>query len=267
MNYWTQSSRNIYVAGHMGWCAKYPDNTMESFRGALEIGVDQIETDVRMSKDGELVLIHDATVDRTTNGTGNVCDMTLAELQALDAGIKRGPQFQGCRIPALRELMELVKDHPTITLDIELKVYPEPGNEAYAYHVCDKAMEMIDEYGFTDRIVVNSASYPLNTYIHNKYGSKYRQHLYYPVECFRGERTEDPYAYGYCACIFGLDNGLATVDTVHQFHKDTGVRVWAGSYAKDEAGVDLAVELGAELITCDNPDEILAILRKKGLHT
>ena len=138
MNYWTQSRNNIYVAAHRGWCAKYPENTMAAFRAAMEIGVDQIETDVRVSRDGELVLIHDATVDRTTNGKGLVCDKLLCELKTLDAG-------KGENIPTLRELMELVKDHPTMTLDIELKEYPTAGREELAYSVCDKALAMIDD--------------------------------------------------------------------------------------------------------------------------
>jgi len=83
MNYWTQSEKNIYVAAHRGWSEKYPENTMTAFRKAIEIGVDQIETDIRITKDGELVCIHDETVDRTTNGSGRVCDFTLAELREL----------------------------------------------------------------------------------------------------------------------------------------------------------------------------------------
>ena len=58
MNYWKQSEHYIYVAAHRGWRTKYPENTMEAFQAALELGVDQIETDVRITKDGELVLIH-----------------------------------------------------------------------------------------------------------------------------------------------------------------------------------------------------------------
>ena len=79
MNYWTLSPKNIWVAGHRGWPAVYPENTMPSFRAALEVGVDQIETDVRITKDGKLVLFHDATVDRTTDGTGRVDEMTFEE--------------------------------------------------------------------------------------------------------------------------------------------------------------------------------------------
>ena len=100
MNYWTQNEKNIFVAAHRGWRSRYPENTMEAFRAAVELEVDQIETDIRITKDGELVLIHDDKVDRTTNGSGKVCEMTLAELRALDAG-------NGAKIPTLIELMGL----------------------------------------------------------------------------------------------------------------------------------------------------------------
>ena len=66
MNYWTQSKDNIYVAAHRGWSTIYPENTLLAFKKAIEIGVDQIETDVRITRDGELVCIHDATVGYRT---------------------------------------------------------------------------------------------------------------------------------------------------------------------------------------------------------
>ena len=257
MNYWTQSENYIYVAAHRGWCAKYPENTMAAFKGALTLDIDQIETDVRVTKDGELVLIHDATVDRTTNGSGLVIDYTFEELRKLDAG-------NGEQIPTLVELMELVKDHPTITLDIELKEYPTEGREALAYSVCDRILKIIDDYGFTDRCVINTWSGKLHEYIVDTYGDKYKQHVYYPQRHL-GACTKDPYAYAYCTCVFGLE-GEVTVEQVKKLHEDSGVRIWAGTYAKDEKSIDLSVSIGAELITCNNPDEVLAILKRKGLH-
>lgn len=257
MQCWTQSEKNIFVAAHRGWCGKYPENTMAAFRAALELGVDQIETDVRITKDGELVLIHDGTVDRTTNGTGAVDAYTFEELRKLDAG-------NGEQIPTLIELMELVKDHPTLTLDIELKEYPTEGREALSYSVCDRVLEIIDRYGFTDRCVVNTFSGKLHEYIAEKYKAKYKQHVYYPARHL-GACEKDPYAYAYCTCIFGLEDEV-TAEDAKALHEKYGVRIWAGAYVKDEQGVDLAVKIGSELITCNNPDEILGILRKRGLH-
>ncbi len=256
MNYWTQNEKNIFVAAHRGWRSRYPENTMEAFRAALELGVDQIETDVRITKDGELVLIHDDTVDRTTNGSGKVCEMTLAELRALDAG-------NGAKIPTLMELMELVKDHPAMTLDLELKEYPTEGREEIAFEVCDRVLAIVDSYGFTDRVVINSFSGKLNEYVYKKYGKKYRQHVFFPLEVL-GKCTVDPYSYAYCACLFG--SPYMAEKEVFDRMRGYGVQPWVGASVKDEKGVENAIANGAVLITCDNPDKILLLLRERGYH-
>ena len=269
MNYWTQSPKNIYVAAHRGWPAKYPENTMESFKAATELGVDQLELDVRVTKDNELVIIHDATVDRTTNATGLVCEYTLAELKALDAGSHMGEQFKDCKIPTFIEFMDYIKDHPTMTLDVELKEYPTEGHEAIAYDVCDRVLKIIDDYDFTDRVVINTWSGKLHEYIYGKYGKKYRLHSYYPVKHL-GELTEDPYAYPYCCCMFTTKEGdqkepIATKEECDAMAA-RGVQPWAGAGVRKEKYVDMAIERGAYLITCNNPDEILNWLRQKGYH-
>lgn len=268
MNYWTQSEKNIYVAAHRGWSEKYPENTMIAFKKAIELGVDQIETDIRMTSDGELVCIHDDTVDRTTNGKGKVCELSFEELRSLDAGILKGEEFAGERVPTFVELMELVKDHPTITLDIELKEYPKSGREAIAYDVCDRVLKIVDEYGFTDRIVINTFNGALHEYIKDKYGEKYRRHIFYPIASM-GKVTRDPYADGaYCCCMFRTLYSEINMATKSEFDmmRSFGVQPWAGAGVKDEAGVDMAIKNGATLITCNNPDLILELLRAKGYH-
>ena len=258
MNYWTQSKNNIFVAAHRGWKEKYPENTMEAFEKALELGVDQIETDIRMTKDGELILIHDATVDRTTNGTGNVHEFTLEEIRKLDAG-------NGNQIPTLREFLELVKKHPKLTIDLELKVYPRDGFEETAYYVCDKTIEMVEEYNLADKCVFNSGHGDLLKYIYKKHGNKYKTHTYFP--CSEKDWMWDHFiTTSYCGCVFGLLEGKVTVDEIKELSEKTGVRVWAGTYARDEKSIEKCVEMGTELITCNNPDEVLEILRKKNLH-
>ena len=265
MNYWTQNPKNVYVAAHRGWCGKYPENTMPAFEAAVAVGVDQIETDVRITKDGELVLIHDARVDRTTDGTGFVKDQTFAELQKLDAGIHMGEQFRGTRIPKLTDLMDLVKDHPTMTLDIELKEYPEGDWAETAYSVCDRVMRIVDDYGYADRVVINTWSAKLNEYVYQTYGEKFRQHLYFPPHVM-GEAAIEPYTYGYCVCMFG--QGDEPIAPAEEFEKmrARGLRTWAGAFVKDEQTVDQAIACKSELITTNHPDVVLEILRKKGLH-
>jgi len=92
-----------HIIGHRGAAAYYPENTMASFEAAIGMGVDMIELDVHMSADGEIIVIHDETLERTTNGTGFVHQHTLKQLQALDAG-------QGERIPALADVLLRAKE-------------------------------------------------------------------------------------------------------------------------------------------------------------
>ena len=272
MNYWTQSTENIFVAAHRGWSSKYPENTLEAMKAALTLGVDQLEVDIRVTKDDELVIIHDATVDRTTNGTGTVIDMTLAELKALDVTINATPESAGAKIPTFIEFMELVKDHPTITLDVELKEYPSAGREALSFRVCDRVLKILDGYGFADRCVINTFSVKLHDYIYTNYGTKYRQHVYYPLSCMfdQDEHIRSPYSIGYCCCMFSPTKDPNLLGMAPKTDFDTmrarGVQPWAGTSVCDEASVDLAIANGAELITCNNPDIILDLLRAKGKH-
>lgn len=265
--YWNESEHNIFVAAHRGWPKVFPENTMVSFKAAVALGVDQLETDIRETKDGKLVLIHDSTVDRTTDGTGAVADMTYDELMQLDAGIKKSEQFRGCKIPTFIEFMEYVKDIPRITLDIELKIYPTEGNEKHSYEVCDRVLKIIDEYGFTDRVVINTFSGKLHEYIEERYGRKYRRHIYYPAARL-GKCTRDPYkSDAFCCCMFGSEKSIPVADKEEcDRMAASGIEPWAGAGVHDEVSVDMAIANGARLITCNNPDVILDLLRKKGYH-
>ena len=102
----------VKVIGHRGAAGLEPENTLRSIGKAIELGVDQVEIDVRLTKDRRLVVIHDPTVGRTTNGQGYVKDFTFEELRRLDAG-------KGERIPSLEEVLSLTKGK--IVLQIELK--------------------------------------------------------------------------------------------------------------------------------------------------
>lgn len=106
------------VGGHRGNPAEHPENTLASFRSAIELGVDLIECDVHLTADGELVVIHDHTLDRTTNGSGLVVERTAAELRQLDAGGGEPP-------PLLPAVCELARD-AGVGLCIETKQIPVP---------------------------------------------------------------------------------------------------------------------------------------------
>ncbi len=96
------------IFAHRGACAHAPENTLDSFELALTHLADAIELDAKLSKDDVVMVIHDQTVDRTTNGKGRVGDLTLRELKQLDAGSFFGQEFNGVEIPTLDEVFESV---------------------------------------------------------------------------------------------------------------------------------------------------------------
>ncbi len=107
------------VVGHRGWRDRFPENTLVSLRAALDLGVDALEFDLHLSLDSHIVVIHDATLERTTDGTGRVQEKTLAELRRLDAGGRFAPSFAGLRVPTLEEVLDLVP--PNVLLYAEVK--------------------------------------------------------------------------------------------------------------------------------------------------
>jgi glycerophosphoryl diester phosphodiesterase len=124
------------ACAHRGDVKNAPENTIPAFESAVKLGAPQIEFDVQLSKDNILVIMHDATVDRTTDGAGAVSDLTFDELRALDAGNWFSPEFAGTRIPTLRETLEAIPE--TILCNVHLK--NSPG-------VAEAAARLIAEMG------------------------------------------------------------------------------------------------------------------------
>jgi glycerophosphoryl diester phosphodiesterase len=112
------AQRTLNIA-HRGASAAAPPNTLAAFEAALQLGADGVEFDVRLCADGVPVVIHDATVDATTDGSGAVGRLTLSELKELDAGAWFGPAFAGERVPALTEVLEALGGRTL--LNVELK--------------------------------------------------------------------------------------------------------------------------------------------------
>lgn len=134
------------IYGHRGIPSRAPENTMAGFRLALEIGVEGLEIDVHLTKDGVPVVCHDASVDRTTDGTGLIQDYTFDELRKLDAGSWMSDKFRGERIPALAEVLELLQG-TDILLNIELK---------YGEGLEEKVNELIRRYDMAQRVIISS---------------------------------------------------------------------------------------------------------------
>lgn len=138
------------VFAHRGFSGKYPENTMLAFKKAAEVGCYGIELDVQLTKDDEIVIMHDETIDRTTSGTGNVRDYTYQELCLVDCYGKFEGEYEFQRIPTLREYLTWVKDTGLVT-NIELK------NSVYYYeHLEEKVIDMVREFKMEDRVIFSS---------------------------------------------------------------------------------------------------------------
>ena len=145
---------NIYqgrtlVWGHRGARAYAPMNTIPSFELALKQGANGIELDTHLSKDGKLIVLHDFTVDSTTDGKGLAKDMTLAQLKALDAGSSFSPEYSGTRIPTLDEVFEAVGKKLFINVEIKSESEVTDGVE-------QAVADCISQHGLTNSVIVSS---------------------------------------------------------------------------------------------------------------
>lgn len=155
----SESGHDILIQAHGGTTeSPAPENTLSAFRKVIESGADGFETDVRMTKDGHLVIHHDDSVDNTSNGTGLISEMTLDELKALDFGSWFGPEYAGEKILTLEECIEEAKEMDIGILNLELK--PERAEEdsisADLSAYVKLAADTIIQSGFSDHILVTS---------------------------------------------------------------------------------------------------------------
>ena len=134
--------RAIVAIAHRGEHLRHPENTMPAFEEAIRLNVDFVELDVRTTRDGTLVLSHDETVDRCTNGSGKVSELTFQQLEAMDAGIKMGTQFAGTHMPAFDEALDLARK-------AKIGIYVDVKSASSA-----DLVSHIDSHGMTDRVVI-----------------------------------------------------------------------------------------------------------------
>jgi glycerophosphoryl diester phosphodiesterase len=126
-----------HLCAHRGLSRACPENTLPAFAAAMAVGAHEIEFDLWASRDGVPVVCHDATVDRTTDGTGRISDLTWREIRGLDAGIRCGEEWRGVRVPRLEEVLAFTGDR--IGLNVHLK---DTGpDDATLRQVCDRIVE------------------------------------------------------------------------------------------------------------------------------
>jgi glycerophosphoryl diester phosphodiesterase len=141
-----------YLMAHRGNSACCPENTLAAFRQAVQDGADILETDLHLSADGEFVCIHDATLDRTTDGCGAVASLSLEQIQQFRANYGK-PGFETERVPALRELLAILPADIALALELKTDRFLEP-------QICQRLVHELEQGGVRERTVALSFHLP-----------------------------------------------------------------------------------------------------------
>ena len=235
------------IMAHRGASGYAPENTMIAFELAEKMGADLIELDVHICKSGELVVCHDETVDRTTNGSGYIKDLTLEELKTLDAGSHFNEKFSDAKIPTFVEVLDWIKDR-SIGLNVELKNAP-----IFYPHLEEKVLNLIEKYDLSDRVIISSFNHyslakckQLNPKI--KTGLIYMAGLFEPWDYCRNVQADaiHPFFYG-------------IVPEIVKGCKENKIEINAWT-VDDEDSMRSLIALGIDGIITDFPDKARKVL-------
>ena len=241
----------VAVVGHRGAMGYAPENTLASFRRAAALGAHAFECDVRLTQDGEVVVIHDATVDRVSDGSGRVEHMTLGQLKRLDVGGRFGPDYAGERIPTLEEALELGRPMG-LDVVIEIKGEPEPARS-----LVEKTVDCIVRQDMVHRCAVISFHHPCLLWARERAGEISTGILF-------GHGTPDPIGEAKSFAADSIRPHCARINRslVEQAHAQ-GLVVHAWTVNDDEVARSL-VGAGVDSLGTDYPDQMLRLLESLG---
>ncbi len=239
---------------HRGASSYAPENTFAAYDKALAMGVNHIELDVHLTRDGQIVVIHDDTVDRTTDGQGRVADFTLNELRALDAGSWFSPKYEGERIRSLGETLEHYKGR--LYFHIEIKQREITGG------LSRRTIDMVRGYGLTDSVTITSFS---KEWLQEAaaYDSTLPKGWLVPTGRAGWDDSiiEQSKELGLTQVCPRAD--LTTPELVDRLHAEGFVVRCHGLYTEDL--MRHAVDVGADGATVNFPDKMAEYLRAKGI--
>lgn len=244
-------SERCLIEGHRGTRALLPENTLESFDYAVRLGVDALETDVQMTRDGVPVLCHDSTVDRTTDGSGVIRQFTLEQIKEFDAGARFGNgeyAGKGYRIPTLNEFCEFMTSHRDILLNVEIK--------DYSIENIDKTLAALGAFNLLGNCVFACFDASVIHYLFERYGVKTQGFIGKQMTRFRKGKN-GTYSELYAV---GVEMGLLTNECV-EFLNDIDIQPWCWC-CDDEKTVEFALSTGVKVMTCNDPRPALKINKK-----
>lgn len=244
----------LFVGAHRGFSAVYPENTLLAVKEAVELGVDLIEVDVYMSKDGIPVIAHDQHLERCSSGTGLVHQHTLAELKQLDFGVHRGAAYEGLRLPTLRQFLEFMRDYPEVLIDIDCKYYDLSLETAHA------AIEMIEEMGMMDRCVFNCVDCNVVCKVSDKIGRRFIGAPHDHRWCMGRSEEYMEKVWGICMPYRELDDAHAAL------YRERGIAIIVTPCDTEEK-VRFAMQYQPTIALADDPRAYMKLAREQGIWT
>lgn len=237
-------TKHVVVISHRGEHLRHPENTMPAFEEAVRVGADYFELDVRTTSDGKLVLMHDSTVDRTTNGHGEVAKMTFDEIRALDAGVKKDPAFAGTKVPTFDEALDYARGKIGIYVDCK-------------YISAKDLVEHLASHGMSDHVVIYSGRIskdvqqlnPNLKIMPEAHSAEFAQKLVDELQ----------------VKVLAFDASDFKPDVI-AVAKKGGALIYVDRLgpADNAATWQEAIDAGADGIQTDHPEELVKYLREKG---
>ena len=244
-----KAKNGVVIAAHRGNSKFLPENTLPAFQSAIELGADMLETDIHITKDGELVLMHDDDVKRMTGVSGRVYNMTFEEVRALRVG---NPALN-LQVPTLKEFLDLCAPVKGLLLDLEIKVYSDAEGYEIMTEAVDKTIALCNNYPLENRILFNCFDAAVLEYIYKNNGHRFLYHGYYPYREIMHNVTVEPEEYLDYACFWA---GGEQAKQCCQTLLNQGVAPCSGSNTPEPVFFELA-GYGCAMFTEDNPKSAL----------
>lgn len=247
----------ILISAHRGGAGLAPENTLASFGNGIALGVDFIEMDVHLTKDGVPVVIHDATIDRTTDGSGRVANLPLAQLQSYNAAAKFAGAAERQVVPTLAQVLDLAK--PTkVQLEIEIKATAD--NQRYA-GIEQKVIEEVVARGMRDRVRIMAFEFDTLKRV-RAIDPNIKTTALFTYDYFRNYDLDQPAAViedvANIADGIGVNKDLLTAKLVEEAHnRKMSVGVWT---VDSDANMVKFSNMGVDSITSNRPDVLIHVL-------
>jgi len=238
---------------HRGFSSQYPENTILAFQKALDLGVPHMEFDLQITSDNHIVVVHDRTIDRTTNGSGSVSDHTLAQIKELDAGSHLDPKFAGEKVPTFEELLTFLGGKSRMAVEIKFE---------HNQHI-PAVLDAIQNHDLIDQVSISSFDLPKLPEI------KRLNPAFSTTALLKPETDPDrdwvAVALDLGVDVFGPQHKSVTKEMIDKAH-DNNMLVRCWGLGKDQGpGLERIIDLGADGLTTDCPDILQNILQRRNL--